>query len=136
MIYKKLVRLLESCKTNLKFLFLVPLLDITVVAETKILTENLHKSSGWLSHLCNQWGEQFSFTHYTPGKLVSTRVVNLRTGIVLGNGGALAKKCLLPFKLGLGGILGMENSGCRGFILMIWLISLLNHYQIKIFMDP
>ena len=67
------------------------------------LTETSHKSSGWLSHLCNQW-EKSSYPSH-PGKLTSTRVVNLRTGIVLGDGGAL-KKMLLPFKMGLGGTLG------------------------------
>ena len=53
--------------------------------------------------MCSDW-ERFSYPE-NPENLTKTRVVNLRTGIVLGNGGAL-KKMLLPFKLGLGGILG------------------------------
>jgi uncharacterized protein (TIGR01777 family) len=69
----------------------------------QVLTENSDKSSGWLSHLCDQW-EKTSYPS-SPENLITTRVVNLRTGIVLGNGGAL-KKMLLPFKMGLGGILG------------------------------
>ena len=70
------------------------------------LTESSDKSSGWLSHLCNQW-EKESYPS-NPENIIPTRVVNLRTGIVLGDGGAL-KKMLLPFKMGIGGVLGSGN---------------------------
>ncbi len=51
-------------------------------------------------HLCRKWED----IAMSAGNL--TRVILLRTGIVLApNGGAL-KKMLLPFKLGLGGVIG------------------------------
>lgn len=52
-------------------------------------------------HVCRQWEELAGKAHSE-----NTRVVLLRTGIVLApNGGAL-KKMLLPYKLGLGGPIG------------------------------
>ena len=67
------------------------------------LTEKAFSSGGFLANLCDEWERAIRLTG--PGKIPNTRLVNLRIGVVLGNGGAL-KKMLLPFKLGLGGILG------------------------------
>ena len=62
-----------------------------------------------------------------------TRVIRLRTGIVLGEGGAL-KKMLPPFKLGLGGPIA------KGHQIMSWIhihdmveaiVYLLNHHRCK-----
>jgi hypothetical protein len=70
----------------------------------EILTEDASPGTGFLAELCVAW-EQSSQSISARG----TRVVNLRTGMVLSaNGGAL-KKMLLPFKLGLGGRLGSGN---------------------------
>lgn len=99
----KLIRAIESCKTPPKTFISSSAVGFYGNRRDEVLTESSHKSSGWLSHLCNQW-EKASFPSH-PEKLIPTKVVNLRTGIVLGNGGAL-KKMLLPFKLGLGGNLG------------------------------
>jgi hypothetical protein len=41
-----------------------------------------------------------------PAARVGIRVVRLRTGIVLGAAGGALRKMLLPFKLGLGGVVG------------------------------
>lgn len=55
----------------------------------------------FMSDICQQWEAAIS-----PVKSDTTRLVNLRTGVVLStHGGALAKM-LLPFKLGLGGKVG------------------------------
>jgi uncharacterized protein (TIGR01777 family) len=67
------------------------------------LTERSLSSGGFLSNVCNEWERACCLIG--PGKIPDTRLVMLRTGVVLGDGGAL-KKMLLPFKLGLGGILG------------------------------
>lgn len=70
----------------------------------EMLTEESAPGTGFLAKLCVAW-EKSSQAISTRG----TRVVNLRTGMVLSpNGGAL-KKMLLPFKLGLGGRLGSGN---------------------------
>jgi uncharacterized protein (TIGR01777 family) len=64
------------------------------------LDERSSQGRGFLADLCRDW-EATASEVATAG----TRVVLLRLGIVLGDGGALAKM-LTPFKLGLGGPMG------------------------------
>ena len=64
------------------------------------LTEKSAPGSGFLPAVCVEWEDAASRAE-TSG----VRVVLLRFGIVLGNGGALSKM-LLPFRSGLGGQLG------------------------------
>ncbi len=65
------------------------------------LWENSAFGTGFLPEVCRVWEEATQ-----PAVQTGIRVVLLRIGIVLSpTGGALAK-LLLPFKLGLGGILG------------------------------
>jgi uncharacterized protein len=66
----------------------------------EILTENSPPGSGFLPRLVTDW-EQAGQT----AEALGIRVVNLRFGMVLGPGGALAK-LLPPFRLGAGGRLG------------------------------
>lgn len=67
----------------------------------EICTESSAEGHGFLPEVCHKWEEA---AH--PAEDRGIRTVYLRTGIVLSpRGGALAKM-LLPFKLGLGGILG------------------------------
>ena len=64
-------------------------------------TESYPAGSDFLAEVCKRWEAE-----PTKAKTFGTRVVNVRTGIVLAlNGGALARM-LLPFKLFLGGPLG------------------------------
>jgi uncharacterized protein len=68
-------------------------------------TEPLHEDSpagtGFLADVCRGWEAATG-----PAAEAGIRVVNLRFGIVLsGDGGALAKM-LLPFRMGVGGIVG------------------------------
>ena len=56
--------------------------------------------TGFLAEVCQEWERATA-----PAAAAGARVVNVRIGMVLGRGGALAKM-LLPFRLGLGGRIG------------------------------
>ncbi len=58
------------------------------------------QASDFSSHLCQKWEDIAN----TAADI--SRVVLLRTGVVLSHDGGALKKMLLPFKLGLGGVLG------------------------------
>lgn len=67
----------------------------------EVLTEGSSQGSGFLSDVCSEW-EHSALQAVSP----QLRVVCLRIGVVLSrHGGALAKM-LLPFRMGLGGIVG------------------------------
>ncbi len=69
-------------------------------SETATFTESSPPGSDFLAEVCVAWEREAS----RAGEL-GMRVARIRTGIVLGRGGALAR--LLPiFKLGLGGVIG------------------------------
>jgi uncharacterized protein (TIGR01777 family) len=66
-----------------------------------ILREDSGAGAGFLADICQEWESAAD-----PAKQKGIRVVHLRTGIVLSpKGGALAKM-LLPFKMGVGGVMG------------------------------
>ena len=67
----------------------------------ELVDESSKAGSGFASELCQQWEATTQ-----PLKQAGTRVVNIRTGIVLSPAGGALQKMLLHFKLGLGGILG------------------------------
>lgn len=64
------------------------------------LNESSKRGTGFLADVCADWEKA---SQENNGNL---RVVNLRTGIVLGNGGGMLSKLLPLFKLGLGGPVG------------------------------
>ncbi len=67
----------------------------------EVLKEESASGSGFLSDVCREWEAATQ-----PAVERGIRVVNLRIGIVLSpSGGALAKM-LMPFKLGVGGVIG------------------------------
>jgi uncharacterized protein (TIGR01777 family) len=67
----------------------------------EILTESSPAGSGFLAEVCQAWEAEAM-----AAERHGVRVVCVRTGVVLSpKGGALAK-LLLPFKLGLGGVIG------------------------------
>lgn len=66
----------------------------------EVLTEDSAPGTGFLPEVCLAWEAAAD-----PARDAGVRVVHLRTGMVLGDGGALPK-LVLPFKLGLGGRLG------------------------------
>ena len=65
------------------------------------VTEEDGPGAGFAAELCRDW-EAAALRFADQG----SRVVLLRTGIVLGQGGGALQSMLLPFKLGLGGRLG------------------------------
>jgi uncharacterized protein (TIGR01777 family) len=68
--------------------------------DDKPITENADSEANFSQYLCAQWEQSAS-----QFESLGSRVCYLRTGIVLGDQGALAKM-LPPFKLGLGGPFG------------------------------
>lgn len=71
--------------------------------EDKPITENAGSEANFSHYLCAQWEHSAS-----QFESLGSRVCYLRTGIVLGEQGALAKM-LPPFKVGLGGPFGNGN---------------------------
>ena len=67
----------------------------------EVVDESSPPGHGFLAEVCQAWEAATQ-----PARDANIRVVNLRTGVVLGTvGGALAQM-LTPFRLGLGGIVG------------------------------
>ncbi len=67
----------------------------------EILDENSSADGSFLSEVCQEWEREAS-----RGEEYGIRVVTIRTGIVLGEGGGALEAMLPPFKLGFGGRLG------------------------------
>jgi hypothetical protein len=67
----------------------------------EVLAEDAAAGDDFLAGLCVEWEReaQHARTH-------GARVVNVRIGVVLGEGGGALAQMLLPFKLGLGGRIG------------------------------
>lgn len=67
----------------------------------ELLDEASPAGKGYLAEVCQEWEAATE-----PARKAGIRVVNIRIGVVLdAHGGALGKM-LLPFKLGLGGVIG------------------------------
>lgn len=65
----------------------------------EVLTESSPSGTGFLAEVCQQWEKAIT---YIP----QTRVVILRFGAVLSAEGGMLEKMLIPFKMGLGGVIG------------------------------
>jgi uncharacterized protein (TIGR01777 family) len=68
------------------------------------LTEKSTAGNNFLSEVCVKWENATKAA--TDAEI---RVVNLRTGLVLSKKGGALKSMLIPFKLGLGGVIGSGN---------------------------
>ena len=68
---------------------------------TELLTETSPAGKGFLASVCLQWEAAAA-----KAQILGVNVVILRLGIVLGPGGGVLEKMSLPFRLGLGGIIG------------------------------
>lgn len=67
----------------------------------EMVTERTPPGSDFLAQLCVDWEQEAR-----AGASTKTRLVTIRSGLVLGADGGALKKMLLPFKLGLGATLG------------------------------
>ncbi|HEV2685907.1 MAG TPA: TIGR01777 family oxidoreductase [Actinomycetota bacterium] len=67
----------------------------------EILTEDSSSGTGFLPSVCRRWEAATA-----PAREAGSRVVHLRTGLVLDPSGSLLKRVLIPFRFGLGGRLG------------------------------
>lgn len=65
------------------------------------LTEASSAGKGFLADVCRDWEAACE-----PARRKGLRVVNLRIGVVLSPAGGALKKMLLPFKMGVGGVIG------------------------------
>ena len=72
--------------------------------DDNVLTESNGPGSGFLPETCKAWEDATAIAHKR-----GVRVVHLRIGIVLTAAGGALSKMLLPFKLGVGGVLGSGN---------------------------
>lgn len=68
---------------------------------SEIMTENSTSGEGFLPEVCREWEESCQ-----AAREAGIRVSNIRIGIVLSPEGGALGKMLLPFKLGIGGVLG------------------------------
>lgn len=68
----------------------------------EVLGEEAAPGDDFLARVCVQWEEEAR-----PAQRAGVRTVLLRTGIVLGVEGGALRQMLLPFKLGLGGPIGL-----------------------------
>jgi uncharacterized protein len=67
----------------------------------EVLREDSRPGRGFLADVCRAWEAATA-----PAAQRGIRVVNVRFGVVLSAAGGALAKMLLPFKLGLGGIIG------------------------------
>ncbi len=66
-----------------------------------ILDEESEAGSNFLAEVCQEWEEACE-----AAREKNIRVVNLRIGVVLSAAGGALTKMLLPFKMGVGGVVG------------------------------
>lgn len=67
----------------------------------EVMTELSKAGEGFLSDVCHKWEEAAE-----PAKKAGIRVVKLRIGVVLSASGGALERMLLPFKMGLAGVIG------------------------------
>ena len=70
----------------------------------EVLTETSPAGTGFLADLCRDWEAATA-----PMAARGIRVVNLRIGVVLTKTGGALAKMLLPFRLGIAGVMGSGN---------------------------
>jgi len=87
---------------------------------TSQLDENAPVGSGFLASLTQQW-EEIAKTHIHK----STRLIMIRTGVVLDKNNGLIQKILPIFKLGLGGKIGSGKQGISWIHLTDWVNAVL-----------
>jgi hypothetical protein len=69
-----------------------------------VVDESSEPGDGFLADVCKKWEEATA-----AAVQAGIRVVNIRLGVVLSAAGGALKKMLLPFRLGVGGVIGSGN---------------------------
>jgi uncharacterized protein (TIGR01777 family) len=67
----------------------------------ELLTEDSPPGKGFLAEVCRAWEQAAD-----PARAAGIRVVHLRNGLVLTPAGGALAKMLMPFRFGLGGVIG------------------------------
>jgi len=98
---KLLCEYVSSLKNKPKLLISASAIGFYGDRGEETLTEDSSKGTGFLADVCKKWEEA---THIALSSGI--RVVNMRFGMVLSPHGGALKRMLIPFKLGLGGIVG------------------------------
>ena len=102
----KIVRAIEKMDEKPKLL--ISTSAVGIYTNSKTQTEDDGEiSNDFLGKLCQEWE-----TSANKAASLCVRTVIFRFGIVLGKGGGALQKMLLPFKLGVGGVIG---SGKQAF---------------------
>jgi uncharacterized protein (TIGR01777 family) len=85
----------------------------------EILTEDSTPGQGFLAEVVVAWEASAR-----PAADAGIRVVNSRTGLVLGRGGGILRPMLIPFRLGLGGRLGSGRQWFSWIALPDWVAAI------------
>ncbi|MDP1609122.1 MAG: TIGR01777 family oxidoreductase [Chlamydiales bacterium] len=88
---------------------------------SQLVTEESSNGEGFLADVCEQWEKAT-----LPLQQRAVRTALLRFGAVLGKGGGVLQKMLLPFKLSLGTILG-DGSQWMSWIALDDLVRAIEH---------
>jgi len=96
-----LVRLLVSLKNPPKVLINASAIGYYGDRGAEEINENSSQGNDFLASVCKKWEEATQ-----KAEQQGIRVVKIRIGAVLARQGGALKKMLLPFKLGLGGVIG------------------------------
>ncbi len=97
---RHLVQAIESLSVRPRVLVSASAVGVYGDRGDEVLDESAAPGADFLAEVCRAWEAEAC-----RARDLGVRVVTIRTGIVLGKGGALAKM-LLPFRIGLGGRLG------------------------------
>lgn len=97
---RTIVRALAACARPPKTLISGSAVGYYGACGAEPVTEGTPPGPDFLAQLCVDW------EHEASAVPANTRLVLLRTGVVLGNSGGALKKMIVPFKLGLGATLG------------------------------
>ncbi len=87
----------------------------------EVLDESSEPGTGFLADLCRDWEAAAD-----PARERGIRVVHPRIGVVLSPAGGALAKMLLPFKLGIGGVIG-SGSQYMSWIALDDLVGALHH---------
>ncbi|OGQ78525.1 MAG: TIGR01777 family protein [Deltaproteobacteria bacterium RIFCSPLOWO2_12_FULL_60_19] len=98
---RALVTAIDKTEIKPKFLLNASAIGYYGARGDEVLTEESVPGNDFLSSVCAAWEQEAE-----QAAAYGLRVIRLRTGIVLGNGGGALAKMVLPFKLFVGGPLG------------------------------